>query len=50
MSLIPNDKPDYLCLHYYSTNADEAIKYITNMHNKWNKIPVVSLTNSSIRT
>ncbi|KAK8118201.1 uncharacterized protein PG998_006482 [Apiospora kogelbergensis] len=41
MSLIPNDKPDYLCLHYYSTNADEAIKYITNMHNKWNKIPVM---------
>ncbi|KAK6821824.1 hypothetical protein PG987_014649 [Apiospora arundinis] len=41
MSLVGNDKPDYLCLHYYSTNADEAIKYITNMHNKWNKIPVM---------
>ncbi|KAI8964540.1 glycoside hydrolase family 128 protein [Daldinia sp. FL1419] len=35
MSLVASDPPDYLCLHYYSTNAGEAIKYIQDMHNKW---------------
>ncbi|KAI1480996.1 glycoside hydrolase family 128 protein [Daldinia eschscholtzii] len=35
MSLISRDPPDFLCLHYYSTNANDAIKYIQDMHNKW---------------
>ncbi|GAP89376.1 putative glycoside hydrolase family 128 protein [Rosellinia necatrix] len=41
MSLVGNDKPDYLCLHYYSKNADEAIRYIESMHNKWPKLKVM---------
>ncbi|KAI0863948.1 glycoside hydrolase family 128 protein [Xylaria cubensis] len=41
MSLVSSDPPDFLCLHYYSTNADEAIKYIENMHNKWPKLKVM---------
>ncbi|TGJ83598.1 hypothetical protein E0Z10_g5161 [Xylaria hypoxylon] len=43
MSLVSNDLPDFLCLHYYSNNADEAIKYIEGMHNKWPK-PKVMVT------
>ncbi|KAI1652484.1 glycoside hydrolase family 128 protein [Daldinia decipiens] len=35
MSLVSKDPPDFLCLHYYSTNANYAIKYIQDMHNKW---------------
>ena len=42
MSLVGNDKPDYLCLHYYSQNADEAIKYLETMHGKWPDLQVVS--------
>lgn len=42
MSLVSKDPPDYLCLHYYSRNADDAIKYLENMHNKWPKLKVVS--------
>ncbi|KAI0554076.1 glycoside hydrolase family 128 protein [Xylaria curta] len=41
MSLVSNDPPDFLCLHYYSTNADEATKYIETMHNKWPKLKVM---------
>ncbi|KAI2464284.1 glycoside hydrolase family 128 protein [Annulohypoxylon bovei var. microspora] len=41
MSLVSNDPPDFLCLHYYSTNANDAIKYIQNMHNKWPKHKVM---------
>ncbi|KAI0443507.1 glycoside hydrolase family 128 protein [Xylaria telfairii] len=41
MSLVSNDLPDFLCLHYYSNNADEAIKYLENMHNKWPKLKVM---------
>ncbi|KAJ8126221.1 hypothetical protein O1611_g7418 [Lasiodiplodia mahajangana] len=41
MSLVSKDPPDFLCLHYYSTSADEAIKYIDNMHNKWPKLKVM---------
>ncbi|KAJ2992536.1 hypothetical protein NUW58_g2130 [Xylaria curta] len=41
MSLVSNDLPDFLCLHYYSKSADEAIKYIENMHNKWPKLKVM---------
>ena len=44
MSLVDN-KPDYLCLHYYSKSADEAIKYIESMHKKWPKIKIVSRPN-----
>jgi hypothetical protein len=42
MSLVSNDMPDFLCLHYYSNNADGAIKYIEDMHKKWPKQKVVS--------
>ncbi|KAI1369846.1 glycoside hydrolase family 128 protein [Xylaria arbuscula] len=41
MSLVGNDKPDYLCLHYYSQNADEAIKYLQTMHGKWPNLKVM---------
>ncbi|KAI5863990.1 glycoside hydrolase family 128 protein [Durotheca rogersii] len=41
MSLVANDPPDYLCLHYYSKRADDAIKYIQDMHNKWPKHKVM---------
>ncbi|KAI0154443.1 glycoside hydrolase family 128 protein [Xylariaceae sp. FL1272] len=37
MNLVASDPPDFLCLHYYSKDADEAIKYIESMHNKWPK-------------
>ncbi|KAH6643332.1 CAP domain-containing protein [Truncatella angustata] len=43
MSLVAKDAPDFLCLHYYSTNGNDAIKYITDMHNKWPK-PKVMVT------
>ncbi|KAI1473174.1 glycoside hydrolase family 128 protein [Daldinia caldariorum] len=35
MSLVSNDPPDFLCLHYYSKNPNDAIKYIQDMHQKW---------------
>ncbi|KAI0097262.1 glycoside hydrolase family 128 protein [Nemania sp. FL0031] len=41
MSLVSKDPPDFLCLHYYSTNADDAMKYIDSMHNKWPKLKVM---------
>ncbi|KAI2638971.1 glycoside hydrolase family 128 protein [Hypomontagnella submonticulosa] len=41
MSLVANDPPDFLCLHYYSNNASDAQKYIENMHNKWPKHKVM---------
>ncbi|KAI1097599.1 glycoside hydrolase family 128 protein [Jackrogersella minutella] len=41
MSLVSKDPPDFLCLHYYSNNANDAIKYIENMHNKWPKHQVM---------
>ncbi|KAI1269712.1 glycoside hydrolase family 128 protein [Xylariaceae sp. FL1019] len=41
MNLVAGDPPDFLCLHYYSNNADEAIKYIENMHNKWPKCKIM---------
>ncbi|KAI0540309.1 glycoside hydrolase family 128 protein [Xylaria digitata] len=41
MSLVSSDLPDFLCLHYYSKSADEAIKYIEGMHNKWPKLKVM---------
>ncbi|RYC64356.1 hypothetical protein CHU98_g1845 [Xylaria longipes] len=41
MSLVSSDPPDFLCLHYYSNSADEAIKYIEDMHNKWPKLKVM---------
>ncbi|KAI1737477.1 glycoside hydrolase family 128 protein [Xylaria scruposa] len=41
MSLVSSDPPDFLCLHYYSTNADDATKYIETMHNKWPKLKVM---------
>ncbi|KAI0434183.1 glycoside hydrolase family 128 protein [Xylaria sp. FL1042] len=41
MSLVSGDLPDFLCLHYYSKNADDAIKYIEDMHNKWPKLKVM---------
>ncbi|KAI0107984.1 glycoside hydrolase family 128 protein [Hypoxylon sp. NC0597] len=43
MSLVASDPPDFLCLHYYSTNGNDAIKYIQNMHNKFPK-PKVMVT------
>lgn len=42
MQLVAKDPPDYLCLHYYSTSGDAAIKYIRDMHAKFNR-PVVSI-------
>ncbi|XDG09819.1 hypothetical protein ABKA04_009434 [Annulohypoxylon sp. FPYF3050] len=48
MSLVSNDPPDFLCLHYYSTNANDAIKYIQNMHNKWPKHKVMVTEIASI--
>ncbi|KAI2634498.1 glycoside hydrolase family 128 protein [Xylaria nigripes] len=41
MSLVPNDMPDFLCLHYYSKTADEATKYIESMHQKWANLKVM---------
>ncbi|KAI0839525.1 glycoside hydrolase family 128 protein [Hypoxylon sp. FL0890] len=41
MSLVASDPPDYLCLHYYSKNGNDAIKYIQNMHNKFPKHKVM---------
>ncbi|KAI2610618.1 glycoside hydrolase family 128 protein [Hypoxylon fragiforme] len=41
MSLVASEPPDFLCLHYYSKNPDEAIKYIQDMHNKWPKQKVM---------
>ncbi|KAI1409883.1 glycoside hydrolase family 128 protein [Hypoxylon sp. FL1857] len=41
MSLVASDPPDYLCLHYYSTNGNDAIKYIQDMHNKFPKHKVM---------
>ncbi|KAI1271393.1 glycosyl hydrolase catalytic core-domain-containing protein [Xylaria sp. FL0933] len=41
MSLVSGHSPDFLCLHYYSKDADDAIKYIENMHNKWPKLKVM---------
>ncbi|KAI0200932.1 CAP domain-containing protein [Astrocystis sublimbata] len=41
MSLVSKDLPDFLCLHYYSKSADDAIKYIESMHNKWPKLKVM---------
>ncbi|KAI1649251.1 glycoside hydrolase family 128 protein [Daldinia loculata] len=41
MSLVSKDPPDFLCLHYYSKNANDAIKYIQDMHNKWPKHKVM---------
>ncbi|KAI1387875.1 glycoside hydrolase family 128 protein [Hypoxylon trugodes] len=35
MSLVAHNPPDFLCLHYYSKNGGDAIKYIQDMHNKW---------------
>ncbi|KAI0514883.1 glycoside hydrolase family 128 protein [Xylaria bambusicola] len=41
MSLTANDKPDFLCLHYYSHKADDAIKYLEDMHGKWPSLKVM---------
>ncbi|KAL7624219.1 hypothetical protein AAE478_005778 [Parahypoxylon ruwenzoriense] len=41
MSLVSNDPPDFLCLHYYSKNANEAIQYLESMHKKWPQHPVM---------
>ncbi|KAI0905412.1 glycoside hydrolase family 128 protein [Ustulina deusta] len=41
MSLVSSDMPDFLCLHYYSASADDAIKYIGSMHSKWPKLKVM---------
>ncbi|KAI3333939.1 glycoside hydrolase family 128 protein [Ustulina deusta] len=41
MSLVSSDMPDFLCLHYYSASADDAIKYIESMHSKWPKLKVM---------
>ncbi|KAI0968219.1 glycoside hydrolase family 128 protein [Xylaria arbuscula] len=41
MSLVSSDLPDFLCLHYYSRSADEAIKYVEEMHKKWPKIKLM---------
>jgi hypothetical protein len=42
MNLVANDPPDYLCLHYYSTDGNSAIKYLEDMHQKWPTPKVVS--------
>lgn len=34
------DKPDYIGLHYYGTEASEAQEYIEDMYKKW-EIPVI---------
>ncbi|KAJ7609707.1 hypothetical protein FB45DRAFT_344556 [Roridomyces roridus] len=33
--------PDFLGMHYYGTNGDEAIKYITELHNEHSHLPVI---------
>jgi hypothetical protein len=35
MNLVRDHPPDYLGLHWYGTQTDEAKKYITDMHNKF---------------
>lgn len=34
-------KPDYLGLHYYGTEGDQAIEFFNSMHNKFPKYPVI---------
>ncbi|KAI0811692.1 glycoside hydrolase family 128 protein [Xylaria sp. FL0064] len=41
MLLVSGDLPNFLYLHYYSKDADDAIKYIENMHKKWPKLKVM---------
>nr|UMZ45375.1 hypothetical protein [Paramyrothecium roridum] len=48
MSLIASDPPDYLCLHYYSTNGNDAIKYLEEMHQKWPALRVMVTEIASI--
>ncbi|KAI9713373.1 MAG: hypothetical protein M1812_006651 [Candelaria pacifica] len=33
--------PDYLGLHYYGTDGDQAIAFIESMHNKYPKHPII---------
>lgn len=41
MSRVSANPPDYLGLHYYGTNGDDAIAFIKSMHEKYPKQPII---------
>lgn len=41
MNRVNDAPPDFLGLHYYGTNGDDAIKYVTDMHNKHSNMKVI---------
>ncbi|KZF20099.1 glycoside hydrolase family 128 protein [Xylona heveae TC161] len=41
MNRVQAHPPDYLGLHYYGTNGDDAIKYIEEMHHKHPHQPII---------
>lgn len=42
MNHVAGEAPDYLGVHYYSTDANAAIKYVQDMHQKFKKPVIVS--------
>ena len=42
MSRVAGEAPDFLGLHYYGTDGNAAIKYLEEMHQKFNKPVIVS--------
>ncbi|KAH6671939.1 hypothetical protein B0J14DRAFT_483761, partial [Halenospora varia] len=41
MSLVSGNPPDFLGLHYYGTNGDDAVSFIQSMHNLHPTLPII---------
>ncbi len=41
MNLTKGNPPDYLGLHYYGTDGNEAIAYLQKMHEKYPHLPII---------
>ena len=41
MARVAENRPDYLGVHYYGTDAGAAIKYIESMHDKYPGQPII---------
>lgn len=41
MNLVSNDTPDFLGLHYYGTDGNEAIDYLQSMHQRYPHTPII---------
>lgn len=48
MNRVKDSPPDLLGLHYYGTDANDAIKYLTDMHNKHGNMKVMVTEIASI--